>query len=209
MRLRLDEARELLVLTVPRRTSRRNALQWAEKQSAWVEAQLGRLRPREPFQPGATIPFEGREIRLLWNERLPRSPAVAGDVLQCGGPLESFAARIERFLRSEARRRLSEATVEMAARAGVTVSGVSVGDANSRWGSCSSSGAIRYNWRILLAPAHLLRWLAAHEVAHRRHMDHGPQFRALEAELYGGSVAAARAELRALGPRLKRVGLRL
>jgi predicted metal-dependent hydrolase len=53
----------------------------------------------------------------------------------------------------------------------------------------------------------LLRWLAAHEVAHRRHMNHGPEFRALEALLYGGDVAAARAELRALGPRLKRVGL--
>lgn len=209
MRLRLDESRELLVLTVPRRIGRRAALQWAERQSSWIDAQLARLQPREPFHPGATIPFEGREIGLAWDEAWPRTPAIAGDVLQCGGPIESFAARIERFLRSEARRRLSETTSEMAERAGVTVTSVSVGDANSRWGSCSASGAIRYNWRILLAPPHLLRWLAAHEVAHRRHMNHGTQFRALEAELYGGDVQAARGELRALGPRLKRVGLRL
>ena len=66
----------------------------------------------------------------------------------------------------------------------------------SRWGSCSASGAIRYNWRLILAPPHLLRWVVAHEVAHRRHMNHGPAFQALEAELYGGDVAAARAELR-------------
>ena len=72
-----------------------------------------------------------------------------------------------------------------------------------------SSGAIRYSWRLILAPTHLLRWVVAHEVAHRRHMDHGPQFRALEAELFEGDVRAARAELRALGPRLKRVGLGL
>ena len=83
---------------------------------------------------------------------------------------------------------------------------VSVGDARSRWGSCSASGAIRYNWRIILAPPHLLRWLVAHEVAHRVHLNHGPAFKALEAGLYGGDVAAARAELRALGLRLKRVG---
>ena len=74
------------------------------------------------------------------------------------------------------------------------------------WGSCSASGSIRYNWRIILAPPQLLRWLVAHEVAHRRHMNHGPLFRALEASLYGGNVAVARAELRSLGPRLKRVG---
>ena len=46
------------------------------------------------------------------------------------------------------------------------------------------------------APPHLLRWVVAHEVAHRRHMDHGAAFQALEAELYDGNVAAARAELR-------------
>jgi predicted metal-dependent hydrolase len=209
LRLRLDEARELLVLTVPRRMSRRAALDWANRQSRWIEAQLGQIRPSEPFRPGAVIPFEGRDVRLRWDENLPRSPAISGDVLQCGGPQEAFPARIERFLRVEARRRLGLATMEMAERAGVTVSAVAVGDARTRWGSCSSDGAIRYNWRIILAPAHLLRWLVAHEVAHRRHMNHGPEFRALEAELYGGNVQAARAELRALGPRLKRVGLRL
>jgi len=196
------------VLTVPRRVSRHSALQWAQGQSHWVEAQLSKLQPGEPFQPGAVIPFEGQDIRLHWEERLARSPALVGDVLQCGGPIESFAARIERFLRSEARRRLSQATTEMARVAGVTVRAVSVGDARSRWGSCSARGAIRYNWRIVLGPPHLLRWLVAHEVAHRRHMNHGPAFRALESELYGGKVAAARLELRALGPRLKRVGLR-
>ena len=209
MRLRLDEARELLLLTVPRRASRRAALQWAQQQSAWVEAQLARLQPGEPFAPGAIIPFEGRDLRLSWDEAVPRSPAIIGDVLQCGGPIESFSARIERFLRSEARARLAAATLEMAQQAGVAIRGISVGDARSRWGSCSASGAIRYNWRIVLAQPHLLRWLVAHEVAHRRHMNHGSEFRALEAELYGGNVAAARAELRALGPRLKRVGLRL
>lgn len=206
MRLRLDEARELLVLTIPKRMSRRTALQWAERQSTWVAAQLDRLQPGEPFLPGAAIPFEGRDIRLHWDQALPRSPAISGDVLQCGGPLEGFPARIGRFLRSAARQRLSQATEEAARKAGVAVQSVSVGDARSRWGSCSASGAIRYNWRIILAPPHLLRWLAAHEVAHRRHLNHGPAFKALEAELYGGDVSAARSELRSLGLRLKRVG---
>ena len=206
MRLRVDEARQRLILSFPRRMSRRSALDWAGRQKPWVDSQLARIEPAEPFAPGSTIPFEGRDIMLCWGEASPRSPRLVDGRLQCGGPLESFAARIERFLRAEAREQLSQVTSELARQAGVTVRAVTVGDAGSRWGSCSASGAIRYSWRIILAPPHLLRWLAAHEVAHRRHMNHGPEFRALEAELYGGSVAAARAELRTLGPRLKRVG---
>lgn len=206
MRLRLDETRQCLVLTIPRRMSRRAALQWAERQSDWVEEQLRRVGPGEPFEPGAAIPFEGGEILLAWDEKHPRSPTLAGSRLQCGGPVDAFAARIERFLRAQARERLSQETARLAQMAGVTVCSVSVGDARSRWGSCSASGAIRYNWRIILAPPHLLRWLVAHEVAHRRHMNHGAAFRALEAALYGGDVPAARSELRSVGPRLKRVG---
>jgi predicted metal-dependent hydrolase len=206
MRLRLDEARERLTLTYPRRMSRRVALEWAERQAEWVEAQLAQLLPGEPLCPGATIPFEGRDIRLHWEQSLSRTPRLSADLLGCGGPEMAFAGRIERYLRAQARTRLSAESADAALRAGVSVRSVAVGDAASRWGSCSASGAIRFNWRLILAPPHLLRWVVAHEVAHRRHMDHGPAFRALEAELYGGNVAAARAELRALGPRQKRVG---
>lgn len=206
MRLRLDEARERLTLTFPRRMSRRAALEWASRQADWVESQLARIEPGEPFRSGATIPFEGRNIELKWEKCLPRTPQLLGDQLSCGGPEAAFAGRVERYLRAQARARLSSETAEVAQRAGLSVRSVAVGDASSRWGSCSASGAIRYNWRLILAPPHLLRWVVAHEVAHRRHMDHGPAFRRVEAELYGGNVAAARAELRALGPRLKRVG---
>lgn len=206
MRLRLDQARERLILTIPRAISRRAALQWAERQSDWVRSQLSGLPQAQPLVPGSRIPLEGRDVLLAWDHAHPRKPALADGVLRCGGPVEGFAARIERHLRDEARLRLSEETLRQSAAAGVKVRSVSVGDARSRWGSCSASGAIRYSWRIILAPPHLLRWLVAHEVAHRRHMNHGPAFRALEAELYGDDVRAARQELRSIGPRLQRVG---
>jgi predicted metal-dependent hydrolase len=206
MRLRLDEARERLVLTFPRRMSRRTALDWVLGQGEWVDRQLASVRPGEPFVPGSTIPLEGRAIQLQWMDSLPRNPELVDGVLRCGGPEAAFAGRIENFLRARARRRLSEATAAMAEKGAVSIKSVAVGDASSRWGSCSVSGSIRYNWRLILAPPHLLSWVVAHEVAHRRHMDHGPAFKALEAELYDGDVAAARAELRALGTRLKRVG---
>ena len=206
LRLRLDEARGVLTLTCPKRVGRRAALDWALRQSDWVDRQVSRTEPGEPLLPGATIMLAGRPIRLEWNESSRRMPHLADDVLRCGGPLSSFPARIERFLRLLARETLSAETGKAAAKADVSIRSVAVGDASSRWGSCSQSGSVRYSWRLILAPPHLLRWVVDHEVAHRRHMDHGPQFRALEAELFDGDVGAARAELRALGPRLKRVG---
>ena len=75
MRLRLDEARERLTLTYPRRMSRRAALEWAQRQADWVEVQLTGLQPGEPFHPGSTIPVEGQAVQLHWDESLPADTA--------------------------------------------------------------------------------------------------------------------------------------
>ncbi|MCY7279546.1 MAG: M48 family metallopeptidase [Sphingomonas bacterium] len=206
LRLRLDPDNRRLLLTCPVRSSRKAAIDWAVGQRPWVESELAKLPPGNPFEPGEQIPLEGIEVRLDW---LPeRSRLVHHDVdrLLCGGPRDGFGRRIEAWLRRRARDLLSAETADIARRAGVSVRSVSIGDASSRWGSCSASGAIRYNWRLVLAPPDARRWVVAHEVAHRVHMNHGAGFKALEAELFDGDVDAARSALRLVGPRLKRVG---
>lgn len=206
LRLMLDEPRGLIRLTVPRRVSRTAALEWARRQAAWVEAQLARVEPAEPLIDGATIPFDGVVVALRWDATAPRTPHLSDGILSCGGPSERFGDRIARWLRDEARRRLVEETRLLAATTGIADAPVSVGDAGTRWGSCSASGAIRYNWRLVLAPPHVRGYVVAHELAHRVHMNHGPAFHALQTQIYAGDVAEARLELRRIGPRLKRVG---
>ena len=206
LRLRLDPDKRQLLLICPPRSSRKAALDWAVGQRLWVDAELAKLPSGNPFEPGETIPFQGVETLLVWSADLPRTVRHQDGRLSCGGSRDGFARRIEAWLRRHARDLLSSDTAATAQRAGVTVRSVSIGDASSRWGSCSASGAIRYNWRLILAPPHVRRWVVAHEVAHRVHMNHGADFKAFEAQLFGGDVAAARSALRLLGPRLKRVG---
>ncbi len=207
LRLRLDERRGVVRLTCPPRARRDDALAWAHQQKDWVQAQLDRLMPTISLDPGARIPFDGGTLSLEWRSGETRRVRLEGDRLWCGGPEEGFARRIASWLRSEALQWLSAETQALATAAGISVAAVAVGDAVTRWGSCSADGRIRYNWRLLLAPHEVRRYVVAHEIAHRRHMDHGAAFHALEEELFGGPVAAARSELRRLGPGLKRIGL--
>ena len=191
---------------MPARGSARAALRWAGEQRGWVEAQLAKAPPAVPLEHGAVIPFRGALLRLQWEEGARRGVHHSDGCLVVGGPRESLARSVERWLVAEARKVMSEETARVAAAAGVAVRSVSVGDPVSRWGSCSSSGSIRYSWRLILAPSEVLRFVVAHEVAHRLHMDHSPAFRAAEEQLFGGPVTAARALLRELGPALRRVG---
>jgi predicted metal-dependent hydrolase len=209
LRLRFDEANGVLKLTCPWRTSRRAALAWALDQRDWIETQLARIEPAEPFEPGATIPLEGEAVRIGSDPSAPRTPVLTGGELRCGGPESGLARRIELFLKRRALDVMSREVAGYAAAAGVAASSVSVGDAGTRWGSCSSQGRIRLSWRLILAPANVRRYVVAHEVAHLVHLDHGAKFKALEARLYGPGVAEAKAALRDMGPRLRRIGRRI
>jgi len=209
LRLRFDEASGTLKLTCPWRTSRRSALAWALDQRTWIETQLARAGAAEPFADGASIPIEGHEVRIAWSTSAPRTPSLIGDELLVGGPMEGLSGRIERFLKAHALKTMSAEVAEYAAMADVMASSVSVGDPASRWGSCSSSNAIRLSWRLILAAPPARRYVVAHEVAHLRHLNHGPEFKALEARLFGTGLSEAKAILRRDGPRLRRIGRRV
>ena len=206
MRLRFDERERLLKLTHPRHVRPAAALEWAASQKAWVTEQLDRALPPEPLEPGAVIPIEGRDVELCWADRAGRYPQLEQDRLVCGGPQSGFSRRIEQFLKRHALETLSKETQAISGGAGLRPVSVSVGDARTRWGSCSSSGRIRYSWRLILAAPEARRYVVAHEVAHLKHLDHGRGFRSFERELFGGDTAGAEALLRSSAARLRRIG---
>jgi predicted metal-dependent hydrolase len=201
-KLSVDPATGQVRLTLPPRASVKNALRWAGEQQEWIDRQLARLPVARPFVAGALLPFDDAELLIDWDETRPRRVTRDGDVLRCGGPADGLSRRIELWLKREALRILSDDTAEFAARAGVTVTSVAIGDPKARWGSCTSRGAIRYSWRLILAPRFVRRSTVAHEIAHRIHMHHGPEFHALADALTEGDPAESRAWLRANGAAL-------
>ncbi|TFI59571.1 M48 family peptidase [Sphingomonas parva] len=206
MRLRVDPRTAEVLLTVPRRVSRRRALEWAAGHRAWIEQQLARIEPAQGLGPGTEIPLYDVPHPVEWDERRSRVVRLEGGTIVTGGPRETVQPRLLRWLARHALDVLSKETAEFASKAGVGVTRVSVGDQRSRWGSCSSSGAIRYSWRLILAPDWVRRATVAHEVAHRVHMNHGPHFHALVETLLEADPAPARLWLRRHGAALHRIG---
>jgi hypothetical protein len=206
MRLSVDPRDGRVRLTLPPRAPLRKALAWVEEKREWIATQRARLPEARPLVPGAAFAFGDDTVEIVWPATGARTPCRDGDRLLCGGPREGLERRVERWLKAEALRTLSAETAEFAQLAGVTVTRVAVGDPRGRWGSCASSGAIRYSWRLILAPSFVRRATVAHEVAHRIHMNHGPAFHALTARLLGDDPAPARAWLRAHGAGLHWIG---
>jgi len=206
MRLAVDPRDGAVKLILPRRAALAPALAWAEQQREWIEAALAAVPAGQPLAPGTTVPLDGAALTIAWRREASRTVRREGDMLRVGGPEELVPGRVLRWLRAEAARALDSETRVMATRAGVTVGRVRIGDPRSRWGSCSSSGDISYSWRLILMPPAVRTAIVAHEVAHRLHMDHGPDFHAAVGHLFGREPKAERAWLRANGTRLHGIG---
>ena len=202
--LTIDGLRGELRLSLPARANLKRALGWAQGHEDWVRAQMAVTPAVTLLGDGATFPLEGREVRICWIAGATRTIRLEDDRLILGGAAESVGARVLRWLRTRAKAVLEAETLAMAQDHGLIVASVGTGDTRSRWGSCTSTGAIRYSWRLILAPAWVRRSTVAHELAHLLHMDHSPAFHAAHARIYGEDPRPARAWLKAHGAGLHR-----
>ncbi|MFP4003729.1 MAG: M48 family metallopeptidase, partial [Alphaproteobacteria bacterium] len=130
--------------------------------------------------------------------------AETGALCVSGGA-KHVERRVADWLRREARIDLCARVWLHAAAIGERPSRITVRDTKSRWGSCSQEGALSFSWRLILAPPGVLDYVAAHETAHLKYMNHGPRFQALLRRL-APDTERHEGWLREQGPDLHRYG---
>ncbi|MEP0521838.1 MAG: SprT family zinc-dependent metalloprotease [Hyphomicrobiales bacterium] len=178
--LRLDSKARQAVVTVPKGGTRKQAERFARDQVRWIFERLDRLEEPIPFVPNAEIPLRGISHQLVATGAArggvkPASTDV-GLQLQVSGAPEHFSRRVMDFLKKQALSDFRGRVAVHAAALEVKPGAIRLRDGKSRWGSCSSNGTLNFSWRLILAPPDVLDYLAAHEVAHLREMNHSDRF---------------------------------
>lgn len=186
-------------ISMPQWSRTQDAIDFARSRADWLARQLAAQPERIALAHGAQVPFRGEPLLLVHLPQARRRPAIDGDTLVIGGPAESLARRVRRWIEGEARELAAADLVEYCARAGRPVPRLALSNARRRWGSCGPDGTIRINWRLALAPDFVRRSVVAHEVAHLVHFDHSPRFHAFLTDLFEGDVAAANTWLKRHG----------
>jgi predicted metal-dependent hydrolase len=214
--LRLDAGRREVVATAPSHRALNDAAAFAETRAAWIAQHLDQLPQPMTLGPGALIEVAGHPCRLeraamrIPARLIPATPEEPMRLLAYGADAGSFQRAAIRALKARALDLLIERSAVHAARLGYPTPPVALTDARGRWGSCRQAfqgrpAALRYNWRLVFAPVHVIDYVAAHECAHLAEANHGPRFWALVAELYGDH-ARARVWLKRHGARLHAIG---
>ena len=125
--------------------------------------------------------------------------------IHVSGDIAFLQRRVADFLRAEARRSITDLVAQKAALARAEPGRITLKDTSSRWGSCAANRNLAFSWRLVMAPLFVQDYVTAHEVAHLRHMNHGPRFWALVRDITPYTVEAM-SWLRTEGMGLLRVG---
>jgi predicted metal-dependent hydrolase len=170
------DARGEVEVVLPRRSPERAAAAAIVELRPWIErrlAEAGAARDAIAAR-GATVPYLGRELELraqAGRSRVHRR----GDVLLVPAD-ERAPAATERWFRRAAQREIAPRLDAAVAALGTRYSTLTIRNQRTRWGSCSATGAMSFNWRLLLAPEPVLDYVVWHEACHLRVMDHSSNF---------------------------------
>lgn len=168
-------------LTIPRRGNRREGLDFCRSRTQWIERQLRKLEasviPQKTWKPGTEILFRGEPVCLQLNTVTGTPFLEMGEErLQIKGDEENYRPLVQEWLHQIARRELPGRVAELAAHHGLQVKKITVRNQSSRWGSCSTSGQISLNWRLIQTPSDVRDYVILHELMHLREMNHSPRF---------------------------------
>lgn len=206
--LRIERGGGGLRMTVPPRWPAREVDRFLLRQKAWLEERIAKLPESPALRAGVKLPVRGLPHRLVHvggRGGVTVSQDAAGPLLLVHGDAAFLGRRVADFLKREAKAEIAALVARHAATVGREPAAIRFRDTASRWGSCTSAGALSFSWRIMMAPPPVIDYLVAHEVAHLREMNHGPDFWAL-CEKLCPDTSRCRAWLKKNGGALQAIG---
>jgi predicted metal-dependent hydrolase len=231
--LKVSHTERAAILTLPHRGRVEDATAFLARHAGWLKRQLERLPEPVPFEDGAVVPFRGEMHRLKFLGAQRNTGVVS--IVQIGtaapnltvfpvprviccsdalfampqicisGNNEHAPRRFSDWLRAEVRRDIAVSVLKHAKTLHCAPKRIAIRDQATRWGSCSTSGTLSFSWRLIFAPPFVLDYVAAHEVAHLREMNHGPRFWRLVRDAIP-AMQKARIWLKTHGAELHRFG---
>ncbi len=178
--LRIDAGGQGLRVTVPPGLRQGEVEKFLHRHQGWLEQRLAKVPDRPQVRRGVKVPFRGVPHLVVHEPGRRGTVSVengeGGPRLVVHGERLHLPRRVADFLKREARREIEMLVARHTATVGRKAKAIRFRDTTSRWGSCTSDGTLSFSWRIMMAPPAVIDYLVAHEVAHLKEMNHGPDF---------------------------------
>jgi predicted metal-dependent hydrolase len=175
-RVRVNVDADGVEVVLPRRAAEREAAAAIRELEPWIRRRLRELAraQQQVAARGEWVPYLGEMLHVHSEPGRSRVHRRGAELWTPAGAERKPA--LERWYRRAARDEIAPRLERACALAGSSYTKLTIRGQRTRWASCSRSGAMSFNWRLLLAPEEILDYVVWHEVCHLDVMDHSPRF---------------------------------
>ena len=171
--LRISALDGKITITGPNYINFKEFKEFAESKKSWLKSKRKSFKPPILVSEGMKIPIGGVDTEISFSDI--QNPKKVGSILfVC--KQKPVSTQVNKYLKEICIKHLDFICKGFAERLGSKVRKITLRDTRSRWGSCSNDGKLMFSWRLIMAPENILAYVAAHEVAHLKHMDHSNDF---------------------------------
>lgn len=174
--LRYDAKKEHFVLSSPKRASKKSMVEFVTESENWMRKQVVVTPQATVLKPGSFLPLEGKERLIIHTEAPGVEIVLTDDTITVKCREARFPRALDRFIRQRAHNIITSLSHKKAMELGRSIQSIQLRDTTTRWGSCTHDGKLSFSWRLIMAPAEIIDYVVAHEVAHLAVFDHSPKF---------------------------------
>ena len=170
-----------LIVRAPMRTSDQRIKEFVEEHRSWIQKKQAEIKsivllsPKQ-YVPGEMFMFLGESYPLEIVKDQEKSLILNGSFKLADKAANRAETIFERWYRGQAKKILKERVDLYASHYGFQYQGIKITSAKTRWGSCSSKGALNFSWRLIMAPLEQVDYVVAHELVHTIHHNHSNTF---------------------------------
>ena len=171
--LRISALDGKITITGPNYIGFKEFRKFAESKKSWLKSKRKSFEPPIFVSEGTKIPVVGIDTKILLSDS--PEPKKVGNILFVSKE-KPVSIQVKNYLKELGRAHFDHICKEFSERLGLRVRKITLRDTRSRWGSCSNDANLMFSWRLVMAPEDVLAYVAAHEVAHLKHMNHSKDF---------------------------------
>ena len=185
--------RGLVKVLVPRHLDKTKLNNIIKSKSKWIQNKLSKVDEilpsrKKDYVSGEDFMYLGKHYKLKIIKGKKYNIKLSDKYLTIIIKSHTKDDKIKRILKNwyfdNAENYLKEITSELSLKYDLDFKSVKVRNYKSRWGSCSSNGKIYYNWKIIMAPIRIIKYVICHELAHLKVHNHSPKFWMLLRSMY-------------------------
>ena len=183
MTLRISSVERCAKVTAPLSIDKTQITRFVQKNEGWLRRQLSALPEIQSVTIGSAVPLEGADHFV--KRHSGQCVTVRDGYLLVPQRTKIPNRAILAYMKETCRRRISAAADGYTKKRMTSYKKLTLRDTRSRWGSCTEQGHLMFSWRLIMAPASVLNYVVAHEVAHLEEMNHSKAFWSLTEALFG------------------------